>query len=111
MNIDVKINDNFETVNFSIVKKEETDNRYLFINRDDNQILLEVETDLENKTLKIISKEVDIDEEEFNEIVGDAFVKIIELEQSGINNSEGSISTEYKPYSRSPVICETEVEC
>ena len=98
MNIDVKINDNFETVNFSIVKKEETDNRYLFINRDDNQILLEVETDLENKTLKIISKEVDIDEEEFNEIVGDAFVKIIELEQSGINNSEGSISTEYKPY-------------
>ena len=98
MNIDIKINDNFETVNFSIVKKEETDNRYLFINRDDNQILLEVETDLENKTLKIISKEVDIDEEEFNEIVGDAFVKIIELEQSGINNSEGSISTEYKPY-------------
>lgn len=98
MNIDVKINDNFETVNFSIVKKEETDNRYLFINRDDNQILLEVETDLENKTLKIISKEVDIDEEEFNEIVGDVFVKIIDLEQSGINNSEGSISTEYKPY-------------
>lgn len=98
MNIDIKINDNFETVNFSIVKKEETDNRYLFINRDDNQILLEVETDLENKILKIISKEVDIDEEEFNEIKGDAFVKIIELEQSGINNSEGSISTEYKPY-------------
>ena len=98
MNIDVKINDNFETVNFSIVKKEEMDNRYLFINRDDNQILLEVETDLENKTLKIISKEVDIDEEEFNEIVGDVFVKIIDLEQSGINNSEGSISTEYKPY-------------
>lgn len=98
MNIDIKINDNLEAVSFSIVKKEETDNRYLFINRDDNQILLEVETDLENKTLKIISKEVDIDEEEFNEIVGDAFVKIIELEQSGINNSEGSISTEYKPY-------------
>lgn len=98
MNIDVKINDNFETVNFSIVKKEETDNRYLFINRDDDQILLEVETDLENKTLKIISKEVDIDDEEFNEIVGDAFAKIIDLEQSGINNSEGSISTEYKPY-------------
>ena len=50
MNIDIKINDNLEAVSFSIVKKEETDNRYLFINRDDNQILLEVETDLENKT-------------------------------------------------------------
>jgi hypothetical protein len=98
MNIDVKINDNFETVNFSIVKKEETNNRYLFINRDDNQILLEVETDLENKTLTIVSKTVNIDEKEFNEIVGDAFAKIIDLEQSGINNSEGSISTEYKPY-------------
>jgi len=98
MNIDVKINDNFETVDFSIVKKEETTNRYHFINKENNQVLLEVETDLENKTLKIISKEVDIDEEEFNEIVGDAFVKIIDLEQSGINNSEGSISTEYKPY-------------
>ena len=45
MNIKVEINDNFETVDFSIVKKEETTNRYLFINRDDNQILLEVETD------------------------------------------------------------------
>ena len=98
MNINIKINNNLETVSFSIVKKEETDNHYLFINTDDNQVLLEVETDLENKTLKIISKEVDIDEEEFNEIVGDAFVKIIELEQSGINNSEGNISTEYKPY-------------
>jgi hypothetical protein len=98
MNIDVKINDNFETVSFYIVKKEETTNRYLFINTDDNQVLLEVETDLENKTLRIVSKTVDIDEEEFNEIVGDAFAKIIDLEQSGINNSEGSISTEYKPY-------------
>lgn len=98
MNIDVKINDNFETVDFSIVKKEETNNRYHFVNKENNQVLLEVETDLENKTLRIVSKTVDIDEEEFNEIKGDAFVKIIELEQSGINNSEGSISTEYKPY-------------
>lgn len=98
MNIDVKINDNFETVDFSIVKKEETTNRYHFINKENNQVLLEVETDLENKTLRIVSKTVDINEEEFNEIKGDAFVKIIELEQSGINNSEGSISTEYKPY-------------
>ena len=46
MNIDVKINDNFETVNFSIVKKEETDNRYLFIDKKNDQVLLEVETDL-----------------------------------------------------------------
>ena len=98
MNINIKINNNLETVSFYIVKKEETDNRYLFINRDDDQVLLEVETDLENKTLRIVSKTVDIDEEEFNEIVGDAFAKIIDLEQSGINNSEGSISTEYKPY-------------
>lgn len=98
MNIDIKVNNNLETVSFYIVKKEETTNRYLFINTDDNQVLLEVETDLENKTLRIVSKTVDIDEEEFNEIVGDAFAKIIDLEQSGINNSEGSISTEYKPY-------------
>lgn len=98
MNINIKINNNLETVSFYIVKKEETTNRYLFINTDDNQVLLEVETDLENKTLRIVSKTVDIDEEEFNEIVGDAFAKIIDLEQSGINNSEGSISTEYKPY-------------
>jgi hypothetical protein len=98
MNIDVKINDNFETVNFSIVKKEETDNRYLFIDKKNDQVLLEVETDLENKTLRIVSKTVDIDEKEFNETVGDVFAKIIDLEQSGINNFEGSISTEYKPY-------------
>ena len=98
MNIDVKINDNFETVDFSIVKKEETTNRYHFINKENNQVLLEVETDLKNKTLRIVSKTVDIDEEEFNEIKGDAFVKIIELELSGINNSGESISTEYKPY-------------
>ena len=97
MNIDVKINDNFETVNFSIVKKEETDNRYLFIDKKNDQVLLEVETDLENKTLRIVSKTVDIDEKEFNETVGDVFAKIIDLEQSGINNFEGSISTEYKP--------------
>ena len=98
MNIDIKINDNLEAVSFSIVKKEETDNHYLFIDKKNNQVLLEVETDLENKTLRIVSKTVDIDEKEFNEIVGDAFAKIIDLEQSGINNSEGSISTEYKPY-------------
>ena len=98
MNIDVKINDNFETVNFSIVKKEETDNRYLFIDKKNDQVLLEVETDLENKTLRIVSKTLDIDEKEFNETVDDAFAKIIDLEQSGINNFEGSISTEYKPY-------------
>lgn len=98
MNIKVKINDNFETVDFSIVKKEETDNRYHFVNKENDQVLLEVETDLENKTLRIVSKTVDIDEEEFNEIKGDAFVKIIELDQSGINNSEGGISSEYKPY-------------
>ena len=53
---------------------------------------------MENKTLRIVSKTVDIDEKEFNETVGDAFAKIIDLEQSGINNFEGSISTEYKPY-------------
>ena len=75
MNIDVKINDNFETVDFSIVKKEETTNRYHFINKENNQVLLEVETDLENKTLRIVSKTVDINEEEFNEIKGDAFRK------------------------------------
>ena len=98
MNIYFKINDNFETVNFSIVKKEETDNRYLFIDKKNDQVLLEVETDLENKTLRIVSKTVDIDEKEFNETVGDVFAKIIDLEQSGINNFEGSISTEYKPY-------------
>ncbi|WP_448826849.1 DUF262 domain-containing protein [Capnocytophaga bilenii] len=99
MNIDIKINNNnFEAVSFSIVKKEETDNHYLFINREDNQVLLEVESDLENKTLKVVSKTVDIDEEEFNEVVGDAFAKIIDLEQSGINNSEGTIKTENKPY-------------
>ncbi|MEN2800467.1 DUF262 domain-containing protein [Capnocytophaga sputigena] len=98
MNIDVKINDNFEAVSFSIVKKEETDNHYLFIDKKNNQVLLEVETDLENKTLRIVSKTVDIDEKEFNEIVGDAFAKIIDLEQSGINNSEGIISAEYRPY-------------
>ena len=99
MNIDIKINNkNFETVDFSIVKKEEMTNRYDFVNKENNQVLLEVESDLENKTLRIVSKTVDIDEKEFNEIIDDAFVKIIELEQSGINNSEGSISTEYKPY-------------
>ena len=65
MNIDIKINNNnFEAVSFSIVKKEETDNHYLFINREDNQVLLEVESDLENKTLKVVSKTVDIDEKE-----------------------------------------------
>ena len=98
MNIDIKINDNLEAVSFSIVKKEETDNHYLFIDKKNNQVLLEVETDLENKTLRIVSKTVDIDEKEFNEIVGDAFAKIIDLEQSGINNSEGIISAEYRPY-------------
>lgn len=99
MNIDIKINNNnFEAVSFSIVKKEETDNHYLFINREDNQVLLEVESDLENKTLKVVSKTVDIDEKEFNEVVGDAFAKIIDLEQSGINNSEETIKTENKPY-------------
>ena len=99
MNIDIKINNNnFEAVSFSIVKKEETDNHYLFINREDNQVLLEVESDLENKTLKVVSKTVDIDEKEFNEVVGDAFAKIIDLEQSGINNSEETITTENKPY-------------
>ncbi|WP_456062843.1 DUF262 domain-containing protein [Capnocytophaga leadbetteri] len=98
MNINIKINNNLETVNFSIVKKEETDNHYLFINTDDNQVLLEVETDLENKTLRIVSKTVDIDEKEFNEVVDDAFVKIIDLEQSGINNSDEGNFIEDNPY-------------
>ena len=38
MNIDIKINDNLEAVSFSIVKKEETDNHYLFIDKKNNQV-------------------------------------------------------------------------
>lgn len=98
MNINIRTNNHIDNISFFITKKENADDLYLFINKDNDKVLFELEPDLENKTFKIISQTVEVNKEELDYILSNAFTKIIELEQSGIENYDDTSEEEENPY-------------
>ena len=98
MNINIRTNNHIDNISFFITKKENADDLYLFINKDNDKVLFELEPDLENKTFKIISQTVEVNKEELDYILSNAFTKIIELEQSGIENYDDISEKEENPY-------------